>query len=188
MREIETVVLVNECDEEVGEAEKLQAHQEGLLHRAFSAFVFREHEGEIQLLLQQRALSKYHCAGLWSNTCCSHPRKDESIIAAAQRRTQEELDLKVKLKAVGHFIYRAELDNNLIEHELDHVLVGRYIEQSFTPNPDEVMSTAWVNVKEIPYHLQEHKENYTPWFRQALQLALNALDKIGFKTREAIVS
>ena len=117
----EKVILVDKNDNQVGLMPKLEAHEKGILHRAFSVFIFNN---KYQLLLQKRASSKYHSGGLWTNTCCSHPREDEDILDAANRRLDEEMGIKTSLRKVYDFIYEAKLDNNLIEHEFDHVFYG----------------------------------------------------------------
>ena len=141
--------------------EKMEAHQKGVLHRAFSVFVFNDRN---EMLLQKRATSKYHSGGLWSNTCCSHPRLGESEVSAGERRLQEELGFTVKLANVFSFIYKAELDNHLIEHELDHVLVGEY---SAAPrmNPEEVEDWKYVSMEWLEADLANAPENYTIWFK-----------------------
>ena len=117
----ESVILVDEKDNQVGLMPKLEAHQKGLLHRAFSVFIFNS---DYELLLQKRAFSKYHSGGLWTNTCCSHPRDGEDTIDAANRRLYEEMGIETSLRKVFDFIYKAELDNNLTENEFDHVFYG----------------------------------------------------------------
>lgn len=158
---MENVILVNERDEPIGEMEKMEAHEKGLLHRAFSVFVFNEKN---ELLLQKRASSKYHSGGLWSNSCCSHPRKGESIVDAGVRRLAEEMGFTVPLEAVFSFIYKAELDNSLTEHELDHVLIGRYNE---TPkiNLEEVEDWKYVNLNTLTTDMKSDPDSYTEWFK-----------------------
>ena len=131
----ENVVLVDTKDCELGVMEKMEAHEKGLLHRAFSVFIFNDKN---QLLLQQRAFSKYHSGGLWTNTCCSHPRKGETYKEGAHRRLLEEMGMTCDLEKVLDFIYKAKLDNNLTEHELDHVFVG-YCNSNPEINLEEVM-------------------------------------------------
>ena len=163
------VVLVNEQDQVLGTEEKIRAHEQGLLHRAFSVYVF---DIKGNLLVQQRHSEKYHCGGLWTNTCCSHPRLDEEITAAGQRRLQEELGFTVPLTAVGYYLYKAEFPNGLTEHEYDHVLVGHYTGQSLKPNPEEVATTRWWPVEELLQTLAETPEQFTPWFLPTLKIAL----------------
>jgi isopentenyl-diphosphate delta-isomerase type 1 len=160
------VVLVNEHDEQIGLADKLLAHQQGLLHRAFSVFVLRYHNGRYEVLLQQRAQHKYHCGSLWTNTCCSHPFEQETIIEAASRRLQEEL---VPLQKIGVFCYRAQLENGLVEHEIDHVLIGFYEKDDFSIpfNSEEVMACDWVAVDNLREKILNAPQLYTPWILEA---------------------
>ena len=156
----EHVVLVNERDQPVGLMEKMEAHRKGLLHRAFSVFVLNA-DGE--LLLQKRASSKYHSGGLWTNTCCSHPREGEDVLDAAHRRMQEEMGFDCHLEKLFTFTYRAEFDNDMIEHEFDHVFVG-YDNQNPTPNPEEVEDFAWLSLPKIEQDIKDNPEKYTAWF------------------------
>jgi isopentenyl-diphosphate delta-isomerase len=161
----EYVILVSEADEALGRMEKMEAHQKGALHRAFSVFLFNEH-GET--LLQQRAAEKYHSPLLWTNTCCSHPREGETVLEAAQRRVSEELGIQPvairDLDVAFHFTYRAEFDNGLIEHELDHVLIGHF-EGDCVLNPEEVASVRWVAIEDLMADVKAAPENYTAWFK-----------------------
>jgi isopentenyl-diphosphate delta-isomerase type 1 len=173
MSKFEHVILVDEDDHPIGSEEKLVAHQQGLLHRAFSVFIFHQPlTGSKQLLLQQRHPHKYHCGGLWTNSCCSHPAPLESTIAAAQRRLTEEMNIAAALRVVGVFHYRAEFSNGLIEHEIDHVLVGEIENQQIVPNPAEVAAYRWETAEAIQRELATNPEHYTPWFAQALGIAL----------------
>lgn len=157
----EYVVLIDEQDNPLGLMEKQQAHVAGLLHRAFSVFVFNS-KGE--LLLQQRALEKYHSPALWTNTCCSHPRVNETYEAAAHRRLQEEMGFDCELEEKFHFIYKAQLGENLFEHELDHVFTGVY-DGEININSEEVLSYKWIAMEELIVEMQRFPENYTVWFR-----------------------
>src|SRR5437868_2002286 len=139
------VILVNKRDEPTGSMEKLAAHQQGLLHRAFSIFIFNDN-GE--LLLQQRAIDKYHSGGLWTNTCCSHPQPGEETIVAAQRRLKEEMGFTTSIKKVFDFVYKAEFGNGLIEHEFDHVFAGNY-NGEIEYNKDEVMDCCYRSLPDI---------------------------------------
>lgn len=160
----EFIVLVNEQDRETGQAEKMEVHREGWLHRAFSIFIFTP-AGE--MLLQRRALDKYHCGGLWTNACCSHPRPGEKVEEAARRRLQEELGIGVELQKIFHFTYRAEFENGLTEHEFDHVFVGEYAgEVPF--NEKEVMDTRYLSTDALLPLVEQSPETFTPWFRIAL--------------------
>ncbi len=171
MTATEYVVLVDADDQEIGKAEKLAAHTENLLHRAFSVFVFKQGK-QLELLLQQRALTKYHSPGLWTNTCCSHPRSGEAVLEAAKRRLQEELGFVVDLKNVGKFQYNAYFNNGLSEHEIDHVLIGfAPADLVIHPNPDEVHTTKWITLPELEAHLDDQPTLYTPWIRQAYEIA-----------------
>lgn len=158
---MEKVILVNEFDEAIGEMEKIEAHEKGLLHRAFSVFIFNDNN---ELLLQKRAQSKYHSGGLWSNSCCSHPRLNEEIRDAGNRRLQEEMGFTTPLDAVFSFIYKAKLDNNLTEHELDHVLIGRYNNEP-DMNLDEVEDWKYKQLDEIAEDMKINPSEYTAWFK-----------------------
>ena len=158
----ERVILVDRTDQPIGLMDKLQAHVEGRLHRAFSVFIF-DREG--RMLLQQRALDKYHTPGLWTNACCSHPREGEDTLEAALRRLQEELGLtKVQLTKAFHYYYQAPVGDELIEHELDHVFVGQW-EGDLTFNPKEVNATQWISFEELQTWIQKSPQSFTPWFR-----------------------
>lgn len=157
---MEQVVLVNELDQEIGLMEKMEAHEKALLHRAFSVFVFNE-QGE--LLLQQRALTKYHSGGLWTNTCCSHPRPNESVLDAANRRLVEEMGFATPLEKVLDFIYLAEFSNGLTEHEFDHVYIGHY-DGPIVPNPNEVNAFEYRTMESIQASLDAKEGLFTAWF------------------------
>jgi isopentenyl-diphosphate delta-isomerase type 1 len=169
----EKVILVDEQDHEIGEAEKLTAHQLGQLHRAFSIFIFLHSAEENRLLIQQRHLDKYHSGGLWTNTCCSHPRPGESIMVAAERRLQEEVGLKIPLKRVGAFMYKAAFDNQLIEHEYDHVFVGYTHNKEVPYNPTEISAVRWITLPELQLELEQYPHKFTPWLRRALEIVLS---------------
>ena len=158
------MILVDDADREIGVAEKLAAHREGDLHRAFSIFVWDDKE---RLLLQQRAATKYHSPLLWSNTCCGHPRPGETVVEAAHRRLMEEMGIDCSLTVVSVFTYRASLEGNLVEHEIDHVLTGTHTGDP-RPNPEEVAAWMWVTREELALSLKEKPESYTAWFGQAL--------------------
>lgn len=162
MRE-EFVVLVNEKDQETGLMEKMQAHVEGVLHRAFSIFVFDSND---RLLLQQRALSKYHTPGLWTNTCCSHPRKNESLPQATRRRLMEEMGMECAMEKAFDFVYKADVGQGLTEHEFDHVFVG-YTDELPQINKEEVESYRYANLEEIRHEMNKKPEDFTVWFRIA---------------------
>jgi isopentenyl-diphosphate delta-isomerase len=157
------VILVDEKDEPVGVAEKMKTHQQGWLHRAFSVFIFNP-KGE--MLLQQRALHKYHSGGLWTNACCSHPNPGEEIVLAARRRLKEEMGFDVPVEKVFDFMYRAEFENGLTEHEFDHVFAGEY-DSVVDYNQNEVMDYCYQDMQGIRRSLYENPEKYTTWFHLA---------------------
>lgn len=157
----EHVILVNEQDEQIGLMPKLEAHQKALLHRAFSVFIFNDKN---ELMLQQRALDKYHSPGLWTNTCCSHQRDGETNIEAGKRRLQEEMGFVVDLQESISFMYKAPFDNGLTEHEYDHVLLGKYNNKPVI-NTSEVASWKWMLIEEVKDDIAIHPELYTEWFK-----------------------
>ena len=162
---MEQVILVDEYDNPIGLMEKMQAHITPHLHRAFSIFVFNS-KGE--LLMQQRAFSKYHSPGLWTNTCCSHPRENETIEEATSRRLMEEMGMKCDMKEAYTFIYQAPVGQGLTEHELDHVVIGH---SDDTPiiNNEEVASWKYMSLTELESDIQQHPECYTEWFKITFQ-------------------
>ncbi|MGI0107409.1 isopentenyl-diphosphate Delta-isomerase [Salinimicrobium sp. WS361] len=157
----EQVILVNEKDEQIGLMPKMEAHEKALLHRAFSVFVFNNKN---ELMIQQRALGKYHSPGLWTNTCCSHQREGESNIEAGKRRLQEEMGFSTELKDTVSFIYKAPFDNGLTEHEFDHILVGYYNEEP-NLNPEEAHAYKWVSLEDLKKDMKDNPEIYTAWFK-----------------------
>lgn len=158
------VILVDESDRETGAAGKMAAHRYGWRHRALSIFLF---DVSGQVLLQQRALSKYHSGGLWSNTCCSHSRPGEGTAAAARRRLQEEMGIDCELTEIFSFVYRANLPNGLIEHEYDHVFFGRYDGQP-VPNPAEVEDWKWMDMACLEADIKERPAAYSFWLAACL--------------------
>ncbi|UJH92416.1 isopentenyl-diphosphate Delta-isomerase [Antarcticibacterium sp. 1MA-6-2] len=157
----EKVILVNEKDEQVGLMPKMEAHEKGLLHRAFSVFIFNNRN---ELMLQQRAYSKYHSPGLWTNTCCSHQREGESNIEAGKRRLEEEMGFSTDLQDTTSFIYKAPFDNGLTEHEFDHILVGKFNEEPKL-NPEEAADYKWLSLEEVKKDMKENPQIYTEWFK-----------------------
>lgn len=157
----EQVILVNEQDEQIGLMPKMEAHEKAVLHRAFSVFILNS-KGE--LMLQQRALHKYHSPGLWTNTCCSHQRDGETNIAAGKRRLYEEMGFVTELKETISFIYKAPFDNGLTEHELDHIMIGSF-EDAPQINPDEVADWKWMPIEEVKADIKKQPEHYTEWFK-----------------------
>ena len=157
------VILVTAQDEAIGVMEKMEAHRKGLLHRAFSVFIF-DREGK--MLLQQRAAQKYHGGLLWTNACCSHPYPNETVQDAAERRVQEEMGFTTSLTETFAFTYRAEVENGLIEHEFDHVFTGEY-EGEIKPDSEEVAAFAYYSMDEIAAQMMEKPSSFTTWFRIA---------------------
>ena len=162
---IEKVILVDEQDRQIATMEKIEAHEKALLHRAFSIFIFND-SGE--MMLQRRALSKYHSPGLWSNTCCSHPRPGEGLEDATERRIVEEMGFQCKMNGVFSFIYKAAFDHGLTEHELDHVFIGTYNEDPLI-NTDEVEEWKWMATDDLINDIEVNPEDYTVWFKIALK-------------------
>lgn len=161
----EQVVLVDSEDQILGLMEKQQAHINGLLHRAFSVFLFNE-KGE--MLLQKRASEKYHSPNQWTNAVCSHPRNGETYLEGAKRRLKEELGIETELAEKFYFIYKADVGGNLWEHELDHVFTGIY-EGNFTLNEGEVSEIRYISMENLDKELKENPENFTEWFKIILE-------------------
>jgi isopentenyl-diphosphate Delta-isomerase len=157
------VILVSETDEPIGTAGKTEAHEKGLLHRAFSIFIF---DAKGRMLVQQRAAGKYHGGLLWTNACCSHPNPGEETLAAARRRLHEELGFVTELNKIFSFTYRAGVENNLIEHEFDHVFVGQY-QGSIKPDPKEVADVTYEEMERLKLAIANQPEKFTAWFRIA---------------------
>ena len=171
---MEEVILVDQNNNVIGYMEKMEAHEKGLLHRAFSVFIFNSNN---ELLLQQRAISKYHSGGLWTNTCCSHPRKNEKFIDAANRRLVEEMGMSVELEKAFSFTYKADLDHNLIEHELDWVFIGK---SDALPviNKREVESYKYINFQDLVKDVDDNPDIYTEWLKICLNKVSEHLIKI----------
>ena len=167
------VILVDKNDNQVGLMPKLEAHEKGVLHRAFSIFIFNS---KYELLLQKRASSKYHSGGLWTNTCCSHPREGEDTLDAANRRLDEEMGIKTSLRKVYDFIYKAELDNQLTEHEFDHVFYG-VCDRDPKLNKDEAEDFKWIDMETLNNDIIKNEDNYTVWFKIAFEYFYNYLKK-----------
>ena len=157
----EQVILVNDQDEQIGLMPKMEAHKKGVLHRAFSVFIFNSKN---ELMLQQRAAHKYHSPLLWTNTCCSHQRDGETNIEAGTRRLSEEMGFTTALKEVTSFIYKAPFDNGLTEHEFDHVMTGFY-EMDPVINKEEVEAWKWMPVEAVKSNIESNPEIYTAWFK-----------------------
>lgn len=170
------LILVNENDEPIGSINKMEAHEKALLHRAFSVFIFNSAG---KLLLQQRSFDKYHTPGLWTNTCCSHPFPSEDTKEAAVRRLKEEMGMQVDLEYVTKIQYKSVFDNQLTEHEIDHVFVG-YSDELPIINREEVNDFLYIDINNLIPHLNKFPEKYTPWFKIILQenyLILKELSK-----------
>ncbi len=164
------VVLVTKEGKQIGLEDKLVAHQKGLLHSAFSIMIYRETSTGREYLLQRRALSKYHSGGLWTNTCCSHPYPGEPFQIAASRRLYEELGITeaLDMQLRDSFYYRVELDNNLIEHEIDQIILCEVSDVTITPNPEEVMQLQWWHQDKITDSLENEPHQFTAWFKEVL--------------------
>ncbi len=167
------VILVDRRDNEIGKEEKIKAHELGKLHRAFSIFIFNNKK---QLILQKRSDNKYHSAGLWSNTCCSHPRPNKLLKEEAKKRLQEEMGFSTELKEIFSFIYKAPV-NGLIEHEFDHVFIGQY-DKDPNPNELEVSDWKWISLKDLEKDIRENPDNYTIWLKLSLRKVQDFLDNM----------
>ncbi|VEA65529.1 Isopentenyl-diphosphate Delta-isomerase [Serratia plymuthica] len=160
----EMLILVDADDNSIGSQTKTRIHQQGLLHRAFSIFIF---DSQGRLLLQQRAFSKYHSGGLWTNSCCGHPRWGETTAAAAQRRLQEEMGFSSELQQVSSFIYRSEVPGDLIEHEFDHIYVGLFDGEPLG-DPAEAHSWLWMDIQQLTDEIKRSPDRFTVWFREIM--------------------
>ena len=161
-KKIDKVILVDKNDKVLGEMEKMEAHEKGLLHRAISVFIVNS-KGE--WLIHQRAFNKYHSNGLWTNTCCSHPYPEETSIDAANRRLMEEMGMTAPLQEIFAFTYKEELDNQLTEHELDRVFIG-FSDEKPQPNADEVANWKYIDFGELKKDVKNNPQNYTVWFKK----------------------
>jgi isopentenyl-diphosphate delta-isomerase len=171
---MEKVILVDEKDQAIGTMEKMEAHLKGLMHRAFSIFIFNTN-GE--LMLQQRALSKYHSPGQWTNTCCSHPREGETTLKAAHRRLVEEMGFDTPVEEKFSFTYYSdEVGEGLIEHEFDHVFFGKY-EEKPNINKEEVNDWKFMAMEDIKQDIKQNPQKYTVWFRIAFDEVMNHLQQ-----------
>ena len=170
----ELLILVNKNDDETGLLDKLSVHREGLLHRAFSVFIFNSRK---ELLLQQRAFGKYHSAGLWSNTCCSHPRAGESITYAISRRLQEEMGMVCDTQFQFKFIYQHQFENGLTEHECDHVYFGSTNQQPVT-NEEEVRDYKYISLAELEEQIHQYPDQFTAWLKICLPMVKEHYNKM----------
>lgn len=170
------LILVDRADHEVGIEEKMAVHQQGLLHRAFSIFIYRKNGNTVDLLLQKRNPLKYHSGGLWTNTCCGHPSPIKNVLETAQVRLFEEMGIRdITLKAAGKFWYKAHLNNNLWEHEIDHVLIGEDNGVLFTINEEEASDFKWSPLPAVMSELKRNPEQFTVWFPKALSIMYKAM-------------
>lgn len=168
------ILLVDEDDNPIGTGEKMDVHRRGLLHRAFSILVYNSKR---EIMLQRRALSKYHCPGLWSNACCSHPRPGEHLIMAAKRRLREEMGISIPIKEVGvEFIYKVKI-GDLTEYEYDHVLYGNFDGEPQI-NPEEADDWKWMPFADLRDEMKSNPDIYTPWFRLIISQGDNQVDQI----------
>jgi isopentenyl-diphosphate delta-isomerase len=165
----ESVIIVNASGQFIGTMDKMAVHRKGMLHRAFSVFIFNS---KGQLLLQQRALNKYHSGGLWTNTCCSHPKLGEATADAAHRRLHEEMGMDCELAEVFQFSYNYVFENGLIENEYDHVFIG-ICDLPPVPEAEEVLTFRYIDVDQLNYELAEKPETYTAWFKICFEQVLN---------------
>lgn len=172
--QVEYVILVNNNDQSLGAMEKMEAHEKGVMHRAFSVFIFNS-KGE--MLLQKRADEKYHSAGLWSNAACSHPHTDEKTADAAHRRLQEEMGFDCEIEEAFSFTYKAHVGDGLTEHEYDHVFVG-HSDAKPVPDPDEVSDWKYVDFDWLLEDIDNHPDDYTVWFRIAVKELKKNLSKV----------
>jgi len=166
----EFILTVDENDNVIGKEEKIKTHREGKLHRAFSIFIFNS-KGE--LLLQKRAKTKYHSGGLWTNTCCSHQRPEETLEKAVHRKLKEEMGFDCELKEIFSFTYEAKLDNNIFEREIDHVFIGKFDGEPI-PNPEEVDGWKWIYVEELKRGIRENPDSYSYWFKISIDRVISA--------------
>lgn len=171
------VILVDETDNPTGQEEKLQAHKLGLCHRAFSVFIFRNHNG-LELLLQKRAKKKYHCGGLWTNACCSHPAPNQDTQTAAEARLIEEMGIHCSLTYADKFHYTAPFKNGLTENEVDHVFYA-FVDSDCEVklNQQEASDYRWVTLSQLVGELSQRSQDYTPWFQQALHIAMDHMNQ-----------
>lgn len=171
------VILIDENDRIIGTEDKIKAHREGKLHRAFSIFIFSRKNDEWHLLIQKRHPEKYHSGGLWSNTCCSHPWPGEIIVSASERRLYEEMGLKIPLIEVGKFRYTTPV-GHLIENEYDHVLIGFTTNTTIYFNKKEINAINWISVSNLERELKQHPKIFTPWLDLAFKIALKNLESV----------
>lgn len=161
----EQITLVDENDQVTGSAEKMEVHEKGLLHRAFSIIIFNKNK---EMMIQKRASTKYHCGGMWTNTCCGHPLANEELETAANRRLQQEMGIQTKLHDIGKFHYTTTFNNGLTENEIDHVLVGEYNENP-NPDPNEADDWKWITLENLKSAMAKNPEQFTFWFHEIIK-------------------
>jgi isopentenyl-diphosphate delta-isomerase len=163
---MENIILVDSQDKQIGIGEKIDTHRRGILHRAFSIFILN---GRDETLIQQRAKTKYHCGGLWANTCCGHPRPGETVGQAAHRRLQEEFGFDCGFEEKLSYVYKVAFDNGLNEHEFLHVFVGTADNVKPAPNPDEIGDWKWIKIVDLKKDIAQHPEKYAYWFKLSVE-------------------
>ncbi len=166
------VVHIDPTDKDIGLIEKLEAHQRGILHRAFSIFIFRDHRHSTEVLIQKRASDKYHSGGLWTNTCCSHAEAHIPVEITAQKRLKEEFGFTCPLHHAGTFLYKADVGNSLIEHEIDHVYTAFCSPLKLHPNPEEIEDFQWIDIEKLEQWMKTKPHDFTAWFEKAFDIAL----------------
>jgi isopentenyl-diphosphate delta-isomerase type 1 len=170
------VILVDAEDTAIGEMAKLPAHEDGRMHRAFSIVIYRiQDDGVVEVLMHKRADTKYHCPGLWTNTCCSHPQPGHSLLDCADERLTQEMGMAADLNRIGTFTYRAEFDNGLIEYEIDHVFIGEFDGGPINPDPGEVSNIKWMTLDQVISDIKARPNHYTPWVAQVLDMTKTAI-------------
>ncbi len=178
VQESQSLLLeVDRSDRPIGLVEKKDAHLKGILHRAFSIFIFRKVESASQLLLQQRAFHKYHSGGLWTNSCCGHAEPDVPIEITASNRLQTEMGFSCPISFLGTFYYKTDVGNGMTEHEIDHVFAAFHHPSHIHPNPEEANAFKWIDMKELENALLTEPHEFTAWFPEALSIALKSLSK-----------
>jgi len=163
------LILVDIHDKEIGYGDKETVHKKGQLHRAFSVFLIDKDK----MLIQKRAHSKYHSGGLWSNSCCSHPRRGEELLESVKRRLHEEIGVYCDTKKIGYIVYHKKFGEELYEYEYDHIFVGEYDKNNFIINKDEVEEVKWIGIKELEKDILVNPNKYSVWFLGALSMVLN---------------
>ncbi len=176
------IILVDKNDKQIGAEEKIKVHREGKLHRAFSIFIF---SSDGKMLLQERAKTKYHSGGLWTNACCSHPRTGEKLEESVHRRLKEEMGFDCDLKKIGEFIYNVKV-GELTEYEYDHVFIGKY-DSAVIPNPEEADAFKWIDIDELKKDMKRHPELYTEWFKILFSEFLSAFERFAKEKNKKII-